>query len=267
MEIPSIRFKHRRDEITSPLSRILVASDFIHEESARRWQCGAQTLVSPVVSGFHGLVKVPMSFSNLALQSQILVSNQSTLMKLKNRVGNNGLARGLSSCSRVFDLRHDSIAQAPAIRAAAVKAASEKAAVEQAGALQALVPPHFNSTVSSLVPPEIKQQAALNTQAPTPNPNPQPSTLNPKSLNLFCGAPLALGFRQKSVPPLTDIKLFGTRVRAGVKHRHLGAVLPVVSGLAAVFNQSATQSGPRRIHTPPTHTHNRQCPRPCSAPS
>jgi len=74
-------------------------------------------------------------------------------------------------------LRHDTIAQAPAIRAAAVKAAAEKAAAEQAEALQALVPPHFNSTVSSLFPPEIKQQAALNSQVLTPNPKPQ--TLNP----------------------------------------------------------------------------------------
>ena len=51
-------------------------------------------------------------------------------MELKQRLGNTGH----TSCARVSDLGHDSIAQAPAIRAAAVKAAADKAAAEKAAA-------------------------------------------------------------------------------------------------------------------------------------
>ena len=41
----------RRDEITSKLSRILATSDCFYEKNARCTTYGAQTLVSPVVSG------------------------------------------------------------------------------------------------------------------------------------------------------------------------------------------------------------------------
>ena len=54
-------------------------------------------------------------------------------MELTQRLGNTGH----TSCARVSDLGHDSIAQAPAIRAAAVKAAAEKAAAEKAAAEKA----------------------------------------------------------------------------------------------------------------------------------
>ena len=47
-------------------------------------------------------------------------------MEVKHTLGNNGLARGLTSCARISDLRHDTIEQAPAIRAAAFKAAPAK---------------------------------------------------------------------------------------------------------------------------------------------
>ena len=47
----------RREEVTSKLSRILATGDCSDEENARRRPYGAQTLVSPVVSGLRCLVR------------------------------------------------------------------------------------------------------------------------------------------------------------------------------------------------------------------
>ena len=67
-------------------------------------------------------------------------------MELKHRWVNNGLARGLTFCARISDLRHDTIAQAfaktsvakaAAEKAASVKAAAEKAAADKAAAASA----------------------------------------------------------------------------------------------------------------------------------
>ena len=56
----------------------------------------------------------------------MLIPNQPNRMELKHRLGDNGLTHGLTSCARVSDLRHGTIAQALAIRAAAEKAAVEE---------------------------------------------------------------------------------------------------------------------------------------------
>jgi len=68
-------------------------------------------------------------------------------MELKQRLGNNGLARGLTSCARVSDLSLESIAQAFAAAAAekaaaekAAKAVAEMAAAEKVVALEYLAP-------------------------------------------------------------------------------------------------------------------------------
>ena len=66
-------------------------------------------------------------------------------MELMHRVGTNGHARGLSSFARASDLRHYTIAQAPASKA--LVAGAENAAAEGTVALRDLVLQHSNSIV------------------------------------------------------------------------------------------------------------------------